>query len=190
MNRRDLLKCAAVVPAGLLATQATDVGAAEAKADETAMKLRPHHLLDIVNSIGHGEKFSPHPYGHALHLVAKAVLADVDRKVQFVVGADDICKPCKHLKADGLCDDVAATRTGTMPKQEYNDQLDRRLLKVLDFREGAVMTVREYLKIVGGKLPGLEKVCSHPKEDQRQRLKGLVDGLQRLGIREQGSKSP
>ena len=70
-----------------------------------------------------------------------------------------------------------------MPKQQYNDQLDRRLLKHLDFGEGSVMTVREYLQIVDKKLPGLEKVCSHPKEDEQQRLKGLVEGLRKLGIR-------
>ncbi len=123
-----------------------------------------------------------------MHLVAKAVLADVNRKVQFVVGADDICKPCKHLQANGLCDDVVDSVSPPISKQKYNDQLDRRLLKVLDFDEGSVMTVRQYLQIVGRKLPGLEKVCSHPKEDQQQRLKGLVEGLHKLGIAKQERK--
>jgi len=148
------------------------------------MTLRPHHLLDIVNSIGRGQKtFKPHPYGHAVHLVAQAVLASIDRKVRFVVGADDICKPCKHLQANGQCDDMVNSLSPPMPKQQYNDQLDRRLLEHLDIRDGSVMTVRRYLEIVDKKVPGLEKICSHPKEDEKQRLNGLVQGLKTLGVR-------
>jgi len=37
------------------------------------MKLRPHHVLDIVSAIGHGAEFRPHPYGHAVHTVAEAI---------------------------------------------------------------------------------------------------------------------
>lgn len=182
MKRRTLLKYAAVVPAGSFATGIAGLDAAEEKGKEPTMKLRPHHLLDIVSQIGHGAKFAPHPYGHGVHLVAKAVLADVDRKVQFVVAADDVCKPCKHLQPNGLCDDIVKSLSPPVSKQEYNDRLDRRLLKFFGFPEGTVMTVREFLQIVDKKLPELAKICSHPKEAEEHRLKGLEQGLQKLGI--------
>ena len=38
----------------------------------TAMRLRPHHILDIISSYGHGAEFRPSPYGHAVHTVAEA----------------------------------------------------------------------------------------------------------------------
>ena len=51
-----------------------------------------------------------------MHLVGKAVLTNVDHKVQFVVVADDICKPCIHLQANGLCDDVVRSILATDAK--------------------------------------------------------------------------
>jgi len=49
--------------------------------------LRPHHLLDIISAHGRGEKFSPHPYGHALHRAAASVLNDLSLEIEFVLGA-------------------------------------------------------------------------------------------------------
>jgi len=147
------------------------------------MMLRPHHLLDIISGYGHGQKFKPHPYGHAVHIVAQAVLANLDLEMQFVVAADDICKPCTHLQPTGQCDDVVGSLSPRVSKQAYNDQLDRRLLIYLEFPEHAVMTARQFLQIVDKKLPGLEIICAHPKETHEYRLKGLVDGLRKLGIR-------
>jgi len=38
--------------------------------------------------------------------------------------------------------------------------------------------------MVNQKVPGVEKICTHPKEDQEKRLTGLIDGLIKMGIRE------
>lgn len=145
------------------------------------MKLRPHHLLDIVCSYGHGEDFQPHPYGHAVHTVAKAVLADLETEVQFVVGADDICAPCTHLR-DGQCDDLVRSVSPPVRKQQYNDELDRRLLQYFQLPPHRAMTVREFLEIVQSKLPGLAALCAHPSETAAHRLTGLAEGLRRLGL--------
>ena len=145
------------------------------------MDLRPHHVLDIVTSIGHDVEFRPHPYGHAVHTVAEAILADTDLEATLVVAADEICRPCVHLQPDGSCDDLrSSSRTS---KQEYNDDLDRRLLEYLGLQAGATMTVRQYLEIVNGKVPGIEAVCTHPPRDPQKRLAGLTRGLEKLGIR-------
>ena len=147
------------------------------------MKLRPHHVLDIVSSYGLDKEFKPHKYGHAVHTVALSIIADVDQKVEFIVGSDEICKPCKHLNPDGQCDDILQQLNPPKSKQEYNDNLDNKLFEYLDFPINSVMTMRKYLKIVNNKVPGVEWICTHPKEDPKLRLKGLKLGLIKLGIR-------
>ena len=64
-----------------------------------------------------------------------------------------------------------------------NDNLDNKLFEYLDFPINSVMTMRKYLKIVNNKVPGVERICTHPKEDPKLRLKGLKLGLIKLGIR-------
>lgn len=148
------------------------------------MKLRPHHVLDIVSSIGRGEQFKPHPYGHAVHVVAARIIQDLNFDVEFIAGADEICRPCRHLTPHGLCDDITIHLGVKESKQAYNDALDRRLFEYLGFPCGSVMTMRQYLETVNAKVPGIEQICSHPGEDKAQRLDGLAKGLQKLGIRQ------
>ncbi len=171
MDRRQLLaECLLVLPV-------------RAFGGEDTLVLRPHHLVDILTSHGNDEKFEPHPYGHALHVVGPRVLADLKLPVKFVVAADDICRPCKHLRKDGTCEDVLSQLPEKPSKQEYNDNLDRRLMSYLKMQPGTRMTVRAFFELVNTKTPGIEKICTHPKEDQRTRLAGLMNGLQKLGIR-------
>ena len=146
------------------------------------MELRPHHVLDIVSAHGHDAEFAPHPYGHGVHTVAAAIVADPDLEATLVVGADEICRPCKHLQPDGSCDDVLSQLSPPISKQQYNDDLDRRLLAYLGLEAGATMTLRRYLEIVKGKVPGIETVCTHPGRDAAKRLAGLTRGLEKLGI--------
>jgi len=149
------------------------------------MKLRPHHILDIVRSHGNGVEFTPHPYGHANHTVAKALLADVETEVELVCGADDICVPCVHLGPDGLCDDVLGQLDRPVSKQAYNDGLDARLFAHFGWRLGTRMSVRNFLEEAARRLPGLALRCAHPKEDVQQRLEGLTQGFRKLGIRQE-----
>jgi hypothetical protein len=147
------------------------------------MRLRPHHLIDIIRSYGQGVEFKPHPYGHAQHTVAAQVLADLDMEIELVLAADDICHPCRHLQPDGRCDDVLAQLAEPISKQTYNDGLDARLFPHLQIRPGARMTVREFLEKLNAHTPGIEKICTHPGESQERRLEGLAKGLASLGIR-------
>ncbi len=157
------------------------------------MRLRPHHLLDIITQYGSGTPFKPSDYGHAVHTVAEKVIGDLGVSIEFVVDADDICAPCKHL-VDGKCDDVLVGPTllsgrdpegpdksvGPTMKQDYNDDLDRRLFAYLEMTEGDVITFREYLRVVREHLEGIEAVCTHPHEDAARRLENLTAGLERL----------
>ena len=149
------------------------------------MQLRPHHTLDIISSYGQGAEFKPHPYGHAVHTVAEAILSDLDMQVELIVGADEICQPCKHLRPNGRCDDVLSQLDPSISKQEYNDNLDRRLFAHFGLDPGAAMSVRQFLESVNGHVPGIEEICSHAKEDPARRLEGLRQGLIELGIRQE-----
>lgn len=146
------------------------------------LRLRPHHILDIVRNIGHDRPNLPHPYGHGVHLITEMMLADCSRQVELVVESDDICQPCVHLASDGRCDDVLPQCEAVVAKQDYNDRLDSGLLEYLQIRRGAVMSIREYLIIVKRNLDGVTKRCTHPKEDEAYRLAGLRQGLEKLGI--------
>jgi len=145
------------------------------------MKLRPHHLIDIITDHGHGVEFTPHPYGHALHTVAARVLTDMTIEIEFVCAADEICSPCCHLRAGELCDDVLSQLAEPVSKQTYNDELDSRLFPYLGIEPGTRLTVRQFLERLDQHLPGIERICTHPGEKQADRLHGLRRGLQRLG---------
>jgi hypothetical protein len=146
-----------------------------------ALELRPHHLLDIISDYGHGIRYQPHAYGHALHTVAEQVLGNLDQDLVFVIAADAVCQPCSHLQADGQCDDVLSQLAEPVSKQSYNDGLDRRLWPYLGLDTGNRMTMRQFLLRVHQHLPGIETICTHPGEERADRLAGLQRGLERLG---------
>lgn len=149
------------------------------------MRARPHHLVDIIAQYGAERPFRPHPYGHAVHLVAAEVIANPDVLVEFVVDADDICAPCVHL-VDGRCDDMITVCDPPIPKQLSVDRADRWLLAFLDIAEGQVMSFREYLAILRANLDGFRAIYTHPDSlaiggDPARRLSHLARGLEKLG---------
>ncbi len=108
--------------------------------------IKPHHFVDIITAFGDGvEAPPPHPYGHAVHSVTKAVLAERDVELRMEFGADDICRPCCH-SIDGLCDDTIDTSFRPQApgsKREYNLLLDQRWAERLGLGDGDVLTARE-----------------------------------------------
>ncbi len=148
------------------------------------LKLRPHHILDIVTSHGQDVELEPAPSGHSLHIVSPQLLSNLDLKVKLIVGSDDVCTGCGFLKPDGKCSDVLAQLKPSPSKQSYNDVLDCRLLDALEIEINSIKTARDYLEIVNRNVPGIEEICTHPKENREERLSGLIKGLIKLGIRE------
>ena len=149
------------------------------------LKLRPHHIIDIITGYGNNVFYRPHPYGHSQHLVVPLLLSDPDLRIKLVLESDDICRGCKHLMADGKCDDVLAQLTPSPSKQAYNDVLDCRLFDYFSLAPGSILTVRKYFEIVNACTPGIENICTHPKESPERRLTGLINGLINSGIRNQ-----
>jgi hypothetical protein len=107
------------------------------------IRIKPHHLIDIINYYGADSlRLTPHPYGHAYHLVAQRLLDDREVLLQLELGADDICAPCDH-NIDGICDDVLdQTARPQVPrlKRVYNLRLDRRWCERLELAPGQRLT--------------------------------------------------
>ncbi len=107
--------------------------------------IKPHHFVDIVTALGDARmEFQPHPYGHALHRVAKTLLGHPDTKLRIELGADDICLPCRH-NIDGLCADTIDTSfrpEAPKSKREYNLLIDQRWSQRLGLRQDDQLTAR------------------------------------------------
>jgi len=187
MNRRNFLIGFSGIALGNLAAcnsnKPQDIKEQTQNMESFDMQLRPHHILDIITGHGQGIEYTPHPYGHSQHIVAPKLLSNLDLKIRLVLTADDICKGCEHVLPDGKCKDVLAQLTPSPSKQAYNDVLDCRLFDHFKITPNTVFTFRKYLEIVNESVPGLERICTHPKENQEERLQGLINGLVTTGVR-------
>jgi hypothetical protein len=154
------------------------------KEQQFDMQLRPHHIIDIITDRGNNVQYEPHPYGHAQHIVAPKLLSNLDLNIKLVLETDDICTGCKHLLPDRKCKDVLAQLKPSPSKQSYNDVLDSRLFDSFRIDPNCILSTREFLGLVNERTPGIEKICTHPKEDSKDRLSGLTNGLIKLGIRD------
>ncbi len=107
--------------------------------------IKPHHFVDIITSFGAGKvRFEPHPYGHAVHTVAAQILSNRDALLGIELGADDICKPCRH-NINGLCGDTIDTSfrpDAPSSKREWNLIIDRRWCERLKIKQGDRLTAR------------------------------------------------
>ena len=61
--------------------------------------------------------------------------------------------------------------------------LGRSTVTLTGLMPGTALTVRQFLEKVNAKVPGIELICTHTREKQEDRLRGLTDGLVKLGIR-------
>ena len=123
--------------------------AAEAQHSATGrnmITIKPHHFVDIVTAFGDGRtEFQPHPYGHAVHSVAKKILENPDINLRIELGADDICLPCRH-NIDGQCDDtidISFRPAAPKSKREWNLIIDRRWCERLGVQQDDQLTARD-----------------------------------------------
>ena len=149
---------------------------------KTAISIKPHHFIDIITSIGAGQtSFEPHPYGHAVHTVAEAVLSDPDTVLRMELGADDICAPCKH-NIDGLCDDTIDTSFRPLApksKREWNLIIDRRWCERLNVAEGDTLSARKFCGLVNSLAGDLTDIYREmPAERTREREANLRQGIE------------
>ena len=149
---------------------------------KTAISIKPHHFIDIITSIGAGQtKFEPHPYGHAVHTIAEAILGDPDTALRMELGADDICAPCKH-NIDGICDDTIDTSFRPLApksKREWNLLIDGRWCERLNITEGDTLSAREFRALVKDLVGDLTDIYREiPAERTRAREADLQRGIE------------
>ena len=64
-----------------------------------AIKIKPHHFVDIVRDLGADElHIGPHPYGHSLDKVTAAVLKDRDVTLQIELAGVVNLRELKRLR--------------------------------------------------------------------------------------------
>ena len=150
----------------------------------TLIAIKPHHFVDIVAACGTGlATFEPHPYGHAVHTVAREILANLEMDLRIELGADDICRPCCHL-VDGRCDDTIDTSfrpAAPASKQAYNRLLDQRWAKRLGLVQGDTLTARELCQRIQTQAADISDIYrENPPERIAAKQVQLQQGLARL----------
>jgi hypothetical protein len=146
------------------------------------LRLRPHHIIDIVRNIGNDREIVPHEYGHLVHIMTLEILGNAKQECQLIIENDDICRPCKMLDRHNRCTDILHQLDEPLSKQVYNDELDKRILDQLKIKAGEMMKIKDYLKRISADLDNIARICTHPKEDPESRKNGLIKGLQKLKV--------
>jgi hypothetical protein len=147
------------------------------------IRVKPHHFVDIITSYGRGEQFEPHPYGHAVHIVAEKVLRQRDITLVMELGADDICGPCKY-NVNGACGDVIDTSyrpSAPRSKQEWNLLIDRRWCERLALSPGDRLSAREFCERLRDRAGDITDIYREiPAEMTAERAKALQAGVGRF----------
>jgi len=138
------------------------------------IRIKPHHFVDVITALGGGKtEYEPHPYGHALHAVARRILADPEVVLCMEFGADDICGPCRH-NVGGRCDDVIDTScrpAAPASKGAWNLLLDQRWGERLGLVEGERLTARELCERIrdrAGDVAGIYREVAADRAAERQ----------------------
>ncbi len=144
------------------------------------ISIKPHHFVDIITALGEGcTSPEPHPYGHAVHTVTKAILENRDVKLRMDFGADDICRPCCH-NIGGLCDDtidISFRPRAPRSKREYNLLMDQRWSERLGIHQGDMLTARELCSLIRDRSGNINGIyLEMPADMNAERLINLEKG--------------
>lgn len=144
--------------------------------------LKPHHFLDTIKLYGLGlNLFVPDSrYGHNFYKVGNSILKNPQSIIILTTKADDICKPCKFLKKSKCADKMRSFVYSS--KEEWNQIVDKKILKRLNLNEENGLTALEFCKLANQKLNS--KIISEiwrerPKKETKRRIKYLLRGLDR-----------
>ena len=161
---------------------------------ERQIRIKPHHFVDIVSDYGFGrDVLTPHPYGHALHLVTQQVIEHPEARLVIELGADDICRPCQH-NVDGACDDTINTAdrpAAPQSKREYNLLIDRRWCDVTGLRQGSRLTVAQFCELLCRTPLEIAEIYREESADYlAEKYTGLRTGIRRMLATGRSPKQP
>jgi hypothetical protein len=144
------------------------------------LKLKPHHLLDILKLYGKGlSRFVPDKnYGHDFHRIGNLVIENPHVLVRFTLGADEICSPCRYLDRNKCLDVVKDNPVRFKSKEKWNRQVDKRLFELFEVSEGEEMTALAFCRLALEKLTP-EKIFEVWKERPQAEIKDRIRLLRR-----------
>lgn len=150
----------------------------------TRIRIKPHHFVDIITDHGFGRDVpTPHPYGHALHLVTRQVIENPEARLVIELGADDTCRPCRH-NVEGACDDtidVTGRPAAPHSKQEYNLLIDRRWCDLTGLRQGSRLTVAQFCELLCRTPLEIAEIYREESADYvTEKYTGLRSGVRRI----------
>jgi len=154
---------------------------------EVSIRIKPHHFIDIITTYGADTlTFEPHPYGHAVHTVARAVMDDPETELVMELGADDICAPCEH-NIDGVCNDTIDTShrpTAPTSKREWNLMIDRRWCARLGIGQDDALSARAFCELLLEQAGDITDIYREiPAKMTKERSRKLMKGIKKyLGM--------
>jgi hypothetical protein len=141
------------------------------------IKLRPHHLLDIVRDFGNGiKKKKMHPWGASVAEVTEKVLFNIDQDIILVSQVDSICETCSKLEKQ-IC---VARISDNLLMREYNDNLDTCLFRRMKLEEGQRISIRDFLVLVKNDLDNIVALFTSPNNNPAIRLNSTRNALKKL----------
>lgn len=144
--------------------------------------LKPHHFLDILKLYGSGvEKFVPaRKYQHNFYKVGNIIVEKPLTVVSLTVGIDDICRPCRFLKAGKCISKIQDFIYSS--KDEWNKTIDNRILIKLGLKERDELTAIELCQLARKKLKREDIIFiwkERPKKETEKRIRQLMNGLRK-----------
>ncbi len=148
------------------------------------IKLKPHHLLDILKLYGKGiDVFVPDSnFGHDFYRIANLIVQGNVSEIIFTQYEDDICLPCKYNLHHECVDNVKNTQES---KQMHNIKIDTSLMKNLNIEEKEKFKFIDVITLLNTKLDytTIMEAWKHAdKEEIDFRYTYIMKGLKKLNI--------
>lgn len=89
--------------------------------------------------------------------------------MQFTLGCDDVCAPCKHKSGSGLCTDAVTNLQGYTEKDAYNKTIDARLAQLLALDFAKTYTSKEYCALLYARKEVIFEAWTLEPQEQTQR---------------------
>ncbi len=118
------------------------------------LRIKPHHLLDIIRDLGAGKKHAPHTYGHGVHRLARIIGDNPHTVFVLTADADSICEPCCNM-IDRRCVDTTTSPGRKVSRESWNRLIDGRIFERLGLEEGAAISALDFCRLASERLGDL-----------------------------------
>ncbi|MGL1892015.1 MAG: hypothetical protein OCD02_10330 [Spirochaetaceae bacterium] len=136
------------------------------------VKIRPHHLLDMLRDYGNKVVHHTHPFGASVKEVTNIVMSSTESFV-MVPRVDSICETCSMLE-DEICQ--AKIREDLL-MSEYNDDLDDKLFQVMKLKPFMKLTLLDFTLIIDGMLDTILEQFTSPDNNKGLRYIGTKKAI-------------